>query len=257
MHLHVLTGCRDLLKPDILTPEATADLIGPEVRLPHAYWISPKSGNRYHDYLQEKSGDRRTAVMAEALKDDFGSRFAPLLVLADLLDDKTHDDQRESHDSAVNHRSQLTVLSEILACGQVRSLELHALALSSKVDPDSFWTEPAGIVPGNVWERVEELRSAVSEHIDSAAVTTHVTEVTPDLTVFNKLYSNALSNHFARRLKPRLLECGWAPESEGLSAAISEILSRLTRRGVYPGLPLGSDHLAGMADLVFKRLLQE
>ena len=130
MHLHVLTGCRDLLKPDILTPEATADLIGPDVRLPHAYWISPKSGNRYHDYLQEKSGDRRTAVMAEALKDDFGSRFAPLLVLADLLDDKTHDDQRESHDGAVNRRSQLTVLSEILACGQVRKLELHALALS-------------------------------------------------------------------------------------------------------------------------------
>lgn len=257
MHLHVLAGSRDLLKPAILSPETTAELIGPEVRLPHAYWISPRCGDRYHDYLQDKPGDRRTVVMAEALKDDFGSRFEPLLVLADLLDNSMHDDRREPRDTADDYRSQLTVLSEILACGHVRRLELHGLALSSKVDPDGFWTVPAGIVPSAVRERIEGLRSAVSDYIDSDVIATHVTEVTPDLSLFNTLYNNALCNQFARRLEPGLRDRGWSADTVALAGAISGILSDLNGSGLYLGLSLSKDHLEGIATLVYKRLLQD
>jgi len=251
-----LAGSRDLFKPELLAPEIVADLIGPRVRLPQAYWISPTCGDRYHDFLQDEPGDRRTAVMAEALRDEFGTRFEPLLVLADLLDETMHDDQRASPDTAFDRRSQLTVLGEILACGHVRDLHLHGLALPSKADPDGSWAVPAGILPGAVRNRIERLRAAVAAHMESDAVEAHVMEVTPDLPAFNTLYNNAICAQFAYRLEPRLLELGWSSDSEELALAISEILSDWNAKGIFLGLPLLPAHLDRMTELLYKNLLR-
>lgn len=254
MRIHVLAGCRDLLQPEILAPEVVANLIGPNVRVAKAYWLSQRCGDRYHDFLQDKLGDRRTDVMAQALKDGFGTRFEPMLVLADLLDESEPDNQRAAPDS--DRRSQHEVLSEVLSSGHVRRLQLHGLALLSKADPEGSWAVPAGIIVDTVRERVERLRAVVADHLETDAVTTRVHEVSPDLSVFATLYNNALCNLFARRLESRMTENGWVVDFEALAKAISRILSDWSGKGVYLGLTLGQDHLEGMTDLLFKRLLQ-
>lgn len=256
MQLHVLAGSAELLQPEFLTPEAAAGLIGPRARVAQAFWISPSCGDEYHGFLQGEPGDRRTAVMASALKDGFGTRFEPLLILADLLDEIHPARQRKLPGIAMNLRSQLTVLSEILACGHVRQLHLHGLALPSNADPDESWAVPAGIVPGAVRDRMERLRTAVTGDMGAYAVETRVTEVTPDLPVFNTLCNNSLCAQFARRLEPRLLKHGWAPDPETLARAISGIFSDWNSKGIFLTLPLRPDHLDATEDLIFERLLQ-
>jgi len=256
VRIHVLAGCRDLLKPEILAPEVVADLIGPNVRVANAYWISPRCGDRYHAFLQDEPGDRRIAVMAQALKDGFETRFEPMLILADLLDEGKPDNERGSPGGPPDGRSQREVLSEILDTGHVRRLQLHGLALPSKADPDGSWAVPAGIDQSSVRERIERLRAVVADHLETDAVTTRVLEVNPDHSVFGSFYNNALCNQFARRLEPRMLEHGWAPDFEALAGAISSILSDWNGKGMYVGLPLREDHLESMTDLLFKRLLR-
>jgi hypothetical protein len=231
-------------------------LIGPEVRVAQANWIAPECGDEYHEFLQEAPDDSRTAVMAEALREDFGARHQPLLVLPDLLEEVSRGERPESTETETEHRSQLTVLTEILAAGYVEDVQLHGLALPSKADPDGSWAVPAGTVPGTVRERIESLRLAVSEHIDANSIATHVTEVIPEMPVFNTLYNNALCNEFARRLEPRLIASGWSTDKAVLVSAISKILSNLNGRGVYLGLSLSSERLEEMADFIYKRLLQ-
>lgn len=254
MRIHVLTGCRDLLQPEILAPEVVAGLIGPNVRVAKAYWISRRCGDRYHDFLQDKHGDGRTVVMAQALKDGFGTRFEPMLVLADLLDESKPDDRRVVPDS--DRRSQHEVLSEILSSGHVRRLQLHGLALPSKTDPDGSWAVPARIIVDAVRERIERLRAVFADYLEIDAITTRVHQVSPDLLIFDKFYNNALCNLFARSLESRILEQGWVFESDALAGAISSILSDWNGKGMYLGLPLGEDHLESMTDLLFKRLLR-
>ena len=256
MRIHVLAGCRDLLQPEILPPEMAADLIGPGVMLAQAGWIFPECGDRYHDFLQEKPGDRRVAVMAEALKDGFGTRFEPLLVLADLLDEMQHDSQRPPATTVEDRRTQYEVLAEILASGHVRQLQLHGIALPAKADPDGSWAVPAGIVPGTVRDRIERLRSAVTADTELDAVETRVVEVIPDFPVFNTTYNNALSSQFARRLQPRLIEHGWTLDTEALASAIIGILLDWNSKGMFAGLPLCASHFDGMVDLLYERLLR-
>jgi hypothetical protein len=256
MRIHVLAGCRDLLEPEILVPEVAAEVIGPIARVAQAHWIGPECGDQYHDFLQDKPGDRRTAVMAQALKDGFGTRFEPLLILADLLDEDTWDDERVSPGAASNRRSQFEVLSEILDSGHIGHLQLHGLALPSKADPDGAWAIPARIVPGAVRERIERLRAGFAERMEPDAIGTRVLEVTPDLSFFSALYNNALSNHFARRAGSRLLKSGWAPDFKELAGAISSVLSDWNGKGMYLGFPLSEEHLESITDMLVKRLMK-
>jgi hypothetical protein len=256
MRIHVLTGCRDLIQPEILAPEIAAAIISPVARVAQARWISRECGDLYHDFLQDKPGDRRTAVMAQALKDGFGTRFEPLLILADLLDEGTWDGERVSPDSPSHRRSQFEVLSEILDSGHIGHLQLHGLALPSKADPDGAWAIPARIVPGAVRERIERLRAGFAERMEPDSIGTRVLEVTPDLSIFSALYNNALSNHFARRSGARLLESGWAPDVKALAGAISAVLSDWNGKGMHIGFPLCEEHLESITDMLVKRLMK-
>ena len=230
-----------------------AGLIGPRVRVATASWVSPQSGNNYHTFLQDQPGDCRTEVMALALKDEFGTRYEPLLVLPDLLDEVKPEEQRALPATSADRRSQLAVLSEILACGHIRQLQLHGLALPAEADPDGSWAVPAGIVPDAVHNRIERLASAVEFGPD--AVETRVIEAAPDLPVFTTLYNNSLCNHLVRRLSPRLHEQGWTCDIETLADTVSRIFAAWNRKGIFLTLPLRSDHLDAMTALVYEKVL--
>lgn len=255
MRLHVLAGCRDLLYPDILSPEAVADLISPGVMAARAYWLSPNAGDRYHTFLQDNAGDRRVSVLAEALYDGFGTRNEPLLVLADLLDESRHYDEPDSPEVAEGRRTQRAVVAEILEAGHVQELCIYGVALPSKSDPDDAWAVPAGLVPGIVRERIESLREGLGGDFDADAIVTRVIETTPDIPLFNKLLNNGVSNQLARHLQPRLREHGWETDLPALAQAVSDVLTTLNSRGLYAAVPLRPAHFAEMAELVLKRLL--
>lgn len=257
MQLHVLAGCLELLRPQYLSPEAAAGLIGPHIRVPRAFWLSPRCGDRYHEFLQGQPGDRRTEVMAAALKDDFGTRFEPLLVLPQLLDELETDQRRDANAETMNQRSQLAVLTEILECGHVRRLHLHALALPLIADPDGFWAIPAGLVPDSVRRKIEGLRTALVNNATSCEIDTHVLEVTSGLPVFDTVYNNSLCAQFLRRLEPRFLECGWRSDPALLSSTVSTILSGWNTKGLSFIMPLRPAHLDATADLIFGQLLRK
>lgn len=254
MRLHVLTGCRELLQPEVLHPEIAAGMVGDRIRVATAFWIAPAFGDSYHDFLQDGGEDSRTGVLAQALKDDFGARFEPLLILPELLDHASPGPRREAPGPATERRSQLEVLSEILACGHVRELYLYGVALPVQADPDACWAIPTGIVPGKVRERIEGLRTA-SAAFGPCTVQSRVIEATPDLPAFVTLYNNSLCNQIVRRLRPRLLEQGWACDTEILGRAISRILADRNAEGIFLDLPLRAGHLDAVTELVYKKVL--
>jgi len=255
--MHVLAGCRELLKPEFLSPETLAHLIGPGTRVARAYWLPQNHGDEYHDFLQDGSGDMRTTVMAEALKDGFGARFEPLLVLADLLKESKSENFRDSSSVGSDRRSQYSVLSEILASGYFRELNLYGMAISSKADPDRSWAEPAAIAPARVREQIEKLPAAFADHVKPNAITTNVIEVAPDFLDFNVLYNNALCSQFAPRIELRMLESGWRPDIESLTAAISSIVSDWNNSGMFLAMPLRKEQFESMSDLLYDKLLQK
>lgn len=255
MRLHVLTGCHELLRPLVITPEEAGSLIGPRVRSATASWLSPERGRYYHTFLQDEPWDHRTKVAALALKDEFGARFEPLIVLPDLLDEIEPTGEHILPLVAADRRSQRTVLSEIWSCGHLRELRFYGLALPAKADPEGFWAVPAGIVTSAVRNRLEKLRSATIADIGSDAIETQVIEATPDLAIFNTLYNNSVGNLFALRLAPRLREQGLAPDVELLPDSIVRILADWNKKGVFPALPLRTDHLNAMTELIYDKLL--
>lgn len=253
MQLHVLAGCSELLRPTYLSPEAAAGLVGPRVRIPRAFWISPRCGDRYHEFLQGHPGDRRTQVMAAAMNDDFGTRFEPLLILPGLLDE-LGDQRPHAH---LDQRSQLTVLTEILECGHVQRLQLHALALPSSTDPEEFWAIQDNLVPDSVRSKVESLHAALASDAAPCEIETHVIEATAELPGFDTAYNNSLSAYFVRRLESRFLEYGWESNTALLSYSISTILSDWSAKGLSFITPLRSAHLDAIADLLFGQLLRK
>ncbi len=257
MQLYVLAGSRDLLRPEIVAPEVVSRLVGPSIKAVPAYWLWPESGDHYHDFLQDNPADNRNAVIAEAMKDGFGSRFQPLLVLADLLDECVAGAPVENDNTAADRRTQLGVVSEILGSGHVRSLHLYGVSLPPDTDPDGCWAVPAGIITDSVRRQVEELRGELSSYLNEDAITTDVIAMTPELPAFRTVYNNAHCNQFARRLEARLREQGWAPNNDGVAAAISAILAAWDEQGMSLGLSLRRDHVEGMAELLFQNLLQD
>jgi hypothetical protein len=257
MRLYVLAGTRDLLRPEIVAPEVVSSLVGPGIKVVRAYWLWPESGDHYHDFLQDEPADNRNAVIAEAMKDGFGSRYQPLLVLADLLEECVAGAPVGNDNTVADRRAQLGVVSEILGSGYVRSLHLYGVSLPPDADPDGCWAEPAGIVTDSVRRQMEELRGELSSFLNEDAITSEVIAMTPELPAFRTVYNNAHCNQFARRLESRLRERGWVPDTDGVAGAISAILAAWDEQGMSLGSSLSRDHVEGMAELLFKKLLQD
>lgn len=256
MQIHVLAGFRKFLRPKILTPEEAGGLIDPIVRAPRAYWIGRGVGDEYHDFLQEEAGDQRIEVMAEALNDEFGTRFQPLLVLADLLDESDGDPTDTSGQGEGEQRSQFDVLSGILRCGYTSTVELYALALPRVNESEEPWIESDGIDAGSARDGLSRLRKSIVEEFDQIAVSTNLVEVTPETPFFYILYNNALASHLARRLSEPVADCGLLPQADLLAAAIADVLSDWNSRGLMARSPIGSKELDTMSNRVYEVLLQ-
>ena len=252
MRLHILAGCRELLRPEILEPELAASLIGPQVRIATAFWLSPKCGQRYHGFLQDEPGDRRTKVMASALRDEFGDRFEPLLVLPDLLDEFESKRSTSSLKSATT-RSQQTVLSEILTYGNVGQVRLYGLALPAEAGSEDSWENPGGLVTDKVRQRIGRLCTNIVAQTGAEDVDTEVIEASPDSSVFETLYRNAICNQIALRLTSRLHEQGWNSDVETLAAAISDTFSNWQKKGVVPHSPMHGKKLDAMTEIIHKK----
>ena len=115
---------------------------------PRAYWLARNCGDSYHDFLQDEPGDRRTAVMAEAINDGFGTRFEPLVVLSEMLG-------KDGQDDHTDQRSQYSVVTEMLSSGYFDQLRLYGLALPAAADPEGAWAESALILTPDVAEDIE------------------------------------------------------------------------------------------------------
>ena len=87
MQLHVLAGCHALLRPAFLDGTQSAGLIGERVRAATAFWLSSRCGRYYHDFLRDSPQDLRVKVFATSLMENFGSRFEPLVVLPEFLEE--------------------------------------------------------------------------------------------------------------------------------------------------------------------------
>jgi hypothetical protein len=255
MQLHVLAGCHELLRPAILTPEEAASLIGPHVKTATASWLSPRYGSHYHTFLQDEPGDFRTKVMAAALRDEFGTRFEPLLLLPDLLDEIDLTKRATSPSEDTNRRSQATTLLEIWSYGHFDRLRIYSLAVPVKADPDGCWAVTTGIATGPVRDRMENLRNTIATSIATDAIETRTLEATPDLSVFATLYNNSLGNHFALQLAPRLRQHGLTSDLETMPNAIVSILVDWSKKGISPSLSLRSRELDAMATAIYEKLI--
>jgi hypothetical protein len=254
VRLHVLAGCRELLLPEFLVPELATGLIGPHVRLATAFWLSREYGVSYHSFLQVEPGDCRTKVMALALKDEFGTRFEPLLILPDLLTE-IESQERPLHLLAADRRSQLDVLSEIWSHGHLRELRLYGLALPVRADPDGSWAAPARLLTPAVRERMQRLGTATTAEMRPDQLETEVIEVTSDFPVFATVYRNAISGQIAQRMMARLRERGWTSDVEILGGTIAAILANWEKSGILPALPLRADQFDTMTEIVYEKCL--
>lgn len=250
MRLHVLAGCRELLLPEFLVPELATDLIGPQVRLATASWLSPKFGTRYHSFLQVERGDSRTKVMALALKDEFGTRFEPLLILPDLLNEI---DSKQRNFPATDMRSQLNVLSELCSHGHLRQLRIYGLSLPVRADPDESWASPSLLLTPSVHGRMDQLGAAITADTGLDSLETDVIEVTSNLPAFATVYRNAISGQIAQRMMARLREQGWSADIETLAAAIAAIFADWQNSGISPALPLRAEHFNSMTEVVYDK----
>ena len=138
MHLHVIAGAHDLLHPAAIDGGELAGLIGPDARMATAFWLSRRCGKYDHDFLRE-DGDDRIAVFARSLRDGFGIRFSPVIVLPDLLDEVAGTPTGQP-----DRPGSLEVLREILRLCPGCPVTLHAITL-----PDGIVA--ARTVPRQAW----------------------------------------------------------------------------------------------------------
>lgn len=254
MRLHVLAGCRELLRPDLLGATLTAGLIGERIRLAPAFWISQRCGVFYHDFLSDVPDDRRVEIFALSLREAFGTRFQPLVVLPELLD--AAEAGGAASTGPEDPRASISVLCRIWSSGHFAQLSLHAIALPAAADPDGSWATAAGITAPPARDRLAALRAAcLARGIASGAVETAVIEAGPDLPGFARLYRNAVASQVMTRLVPRLQSQGFATDHKALGRRVGEVFRNWTNRGISPSLPLREDQLDSIADSLFARCI--
>ena len=249
MHLHVLTGYPEFLRPAILPREEIGGLIGEDIRAVTAYWLTPKCGDQYHDFLQEEPDDIRTTVIADAMRDDFGARFEPLLVLTDLLTD-------DASSNGDDRRSQMSVLSEILGSDHFDQVTLYGFAFPEDADPDGCWAAQLEVSSGQAGKRLERICAALTEAPGPESITYQIREVLPEMNGFSTLYNNAVSNALTRRLESQFEAAGWQTANDELTNAVFGLLAQWNDSGLYVGQPLSKDHFGSLADTLYGQLLR-
>lgn len=258
MRLHVLAGCRDLLSPVLLAPEVTVDLVSSGLRLPTAFWISDRCGCFYHDFLQDGPDDRRLDVFALSLRENFGERFEPLLVLPDLLEDgNSVQGERALRDQGAveDKRSALAVLAELCRRTAPARLHLHAVTLAAEADPEAACTASAGITPPLVRAALDRLCDALAARgVMAGMVETRVIGMIPDHPAFQELYRNAVANQITRRLANRLDARGWVTDRNVLRQHVADRLKNQTRKGISLGLHLNDAQLEKISADLEKQL---
>lgn len=246
MRLHVLAGSLNLLRPDLVPAERSAEIIGPGIRVATAFWLSQRCGKFYHDFLledgTEEPGDRRLETFALSLRDNFGQRCAPLMVMPDLLGEAAISPAAESpapaddiDDSARDHSCH-RALGTLLAIWQMASAErlvLHALALPGQVDADGSWA--GEMLKPRMHARLDALRAALGARgIDNGLVETRVTEIRPEMPEFDRILRNALANRIVPKVRDRLAGAGLGSEFTHLRSAIVGILQGWEHSGILP-----------------------
>lgn len=249
MQIHVLTGYSEFLRPEIIAPDEFESILGSKIRAVSAYWLSRGSGDQYHDFLQEHPGDRRTAVIADAIHDGFGARFEPLLILDGLLADRPAVDEAEK-------RSQELVMAEILASGHFDRISLYALAFPEDVDPEGCLADHLESTSAEALERLDRVCATLSESVGPVSTSNQIVEVGPGMQCFDHLYNNVVSNALARSLEKRLRDVGWRADNKALAKTVFSFLSNWNDSGLYVEQPLGLANFQSMADILYGRLLQ-
>lgn len=254
MRLHVIAGSRDLLLPCHMAPESIERLAGDRIRVAKAGWISGRCGERYHGFLQDEPLDARTRIMGQALREEYGKRFEPLIVLPHLLDEAAPHGSSATGGSDPERRSQQTVLGEIIDSGNITHLRVMAVALPATVDPEGAWAARAGITASAAKERLGRLEATgLTPGVEK--LDTEVLRLDPGSPAFEEAYTNALCQYSVSKLSPQLSDAGWETERQKLAAACSRRLLAWNDDGLIPKPHLHHDQLDGITDALLNTLL--
>jgi hypothetical protein len=250
MRLHVLAGCRALLIPDALRGMQIPILLDePKIRIATAFWLSPRCGQFYHDFLLEAENDNRVAVFARSLREDFGNRFEPLVVLPELITETTAAIPPEH-----GRRGTLDVLLE-LCKERAEGIMLHALVLPRGVDADGSWAGPDELLAPQARGRLDGLRATLAASgLQPERIETRVAVLPRAAPGFAQVFRNAISRQIAKRIRPRLGREGLDAEIPRLEAAIARILAGWNEAGIVPANALGADALDVLSERVSAKL---
>jgi hypothetical protein len=254
MHLHVIAGAHDLLHPAAIDGAELAGLVGPEARIATAFWLSKECGKHDHDFLREDA-DGRIAVFARSLRDGFGTRFSPVIVLPDLLDEVAGAPAGQP-----DRLGSLAVLHEILRLCPSCRVTLHAIALpaGTVAAQDGAATGLERLLPSWTGGRLDGLRAAVVAAGHAAEdIGANLIEAGPAVPLSDMLLRNALARRITRRIAVRLAEHHLHAERAALQTAAVRVLKRWDQAGILPMTPIGNADLDRLAGRIAAVLLRE
>ena len=253
LRLHVLAGCRDLLRPTPLSGEALAELLGPNLGIATAYWLSPRCGQFYHDFLFDQPEDTRVAVFAAALCDNFGNRAAPLVILPELLAAADGPGVATAEATGPARRGMIEVVSEIWHRIPAEALVLHAVALPEGTgNGDGDWA--ARLLPGPAGRRLATLRDRLAA-AGVRPIEPRLLVADPAGPLFGAFLRNALSWAVAARVRGRLDAEELAVDRGRFAAAAARLLAEWDQLGIAPAGVLGAAGLDRLVGRVLDRLL--
>jgi len=222
--LHVFADAGGLLAPLPIAPaDLAAALEGPAAPAT-AFWFAPEAGLGHHGFLAEMP-EAALAVLARALRDNFGRRTAPFATLPGLADAEAGAGALEA----------LRVLGREDACD---GFAVHLLRLAPGNDPD-----PEG--PDAGWET---LSRAFAEGCGGKPAELDRLTLAPDAPAFETAWLNAVAARIARRLAGRPWR-GFALRPAEAAAAAGALLRNAALEGLRPAAPLEEADLAALAAL--------
>jgi hypothetical protein len=250
MRLHVLAGSSDLLRPAVLEQEQVARLFGPEVRLATARWLELGPDVVYHDFLRDEARDRRIETFARALRQDFGTRSAPLIVLPDLLSEAAAPEA-----ASEGRLSGPAVLERIWAHDGSDTILLSAIALPV-AGPGGIWEGTGILLAPGAAASLDALRTAcLARGIPACAVETQVIELGPERGTSAAPWRNALAGRLATHLESRLAAAALTLDPGPGRAALVSLLEVWSRAGIEPAFDPRREDFARLAEHVLAGLL--
>lgn len=246
MRIHILAGCPALLGPEKLPAALLAELIGPQLRPATAFWLAPQLGEFYHDFLLDPVEDGRIEVFAMALRDNFGMRFEPLLVLAELMAAPEDADGPQPRD----------VLHALALHHPAAGLVLHALCLPGELDGGDGWVAAAEMNAACLQVRLDALRADLGA-AKPDVIAAEVHEIRPEHPAFAALFRNAAAHQITARAEARLKAAGLAAEPPRFGQSASRALCAWSGAGIGLPRPLGTQDLDRLAERVIALLLAQ